>query len=85
MTTQFYTPPSCKGPPLEVSYCEDHDAHNHHIIFRRTVDLATGERHFDQSPFPIDEDFVFDPATVEPEHPELTWQRLSEVRRRPMR
>ena len=64
----FITPPSCN-----FSYAEGRTGHDdHRVIFRRT-----GPDQFDMSPFPDDEDFVFDPSQAEPEHPALAWERLA--------
>lgn len=69
----FITPPSCNASYAEGRTGPD----DRRVIFRRT-----GVGQFDMSPFPDDEDFVFDPAHVEPEHPELVWERLAVLSRR---
>lgn len=64
----FITPPSCNASYAEGRTGPD----DRRVIFRRT-----GVDQFDMSLFPDDEDFVFDPAHFEPEHPALTWESLA--------
>ena len=65
-------PPSCRNLPAVVSYCEGFDAHGNRFIYRQTIEPGQSPR-CERSPYPDDEDFVFDPATAAPEHPELAW------------